>query len=172
MTNPYAPPRAAVLDIPDPHASAAPADRGTRLGATILDGLIFGMMVYAPILIAAIIGGAVRSATGDGDAGAIAGVILVVCAALALVGFIVWCWLTIKYVKHNGQSIAKKLLAIKVVRADGSAVALGRVFWLRNFVNALISIIPFYGLLDALFIFGESRQCLHDKIADTVVVKA
>jgi len=157
-----------VLDIADPHASAVPADRGTRLGATILDGIIFAVMVYAPIMIAAIVGGVAGRATGGGNAGAI----LVACVVLALAGFIVWCWLTIKYVKINGQSIAKKLLAVKVVRTDGSPVSLGRVFWLRNVVNGLISIVPLYGLVDALFIFGESRQCLHDKLADTVVVKA
>ena len=168
MINPYAPPRAAVLDIADPHASAVPADRGTRLGATMLDGIIFAVMVYAPIMMAAMAEGAERSAAGRGTAGAI----LVVFIVLALVGFIAWCWLTIKYVKRNGQSIAKKLLAVKVVRTDGSAVSLGRVFWLRNIVNGLISIVPLYGFVDALFIFGESRQCLHDKLADTVVVKA
>jgi uncharacterized RDD family membrane protein YckC len=168
MTNPYAPPRAAVLDIADPHASAVPADRGTRLGATMLDGIIFALMVYAPIMMAAIAGGAAGRATGDGGVGAI----FVLCVVLAVVGFIAWCWLTIKYVKRNGQTIAKKLLAVKVVRSDGSAVSLGRVFWLRNIVNGLISIVPLYGLVDVLFIFGESRQCLHDKLADTVVVKA
>jgi uncharacterized RDD family membrane protein YckC len=168
MTNLYAPPRAAVLDIADPDASAVPADRGTRLGATMLDGIIFAVMVYAPFTMAAMAGGAAGGVAGRGTARAI----LVVCVVVALVGFIAWCWLTIKYVKRNGQSIAKKLLAVKVVRTDGSAVSLGRVFWLRNIVNGLISIVPLYGLVDALFIFGESRQCLHDKLADTVVVKA
>jgi len=64
------------------------------------------------------------------------------------------------------------MLGIKVVRSDGTSIPLGRIFWLRNFLNALISIVPFYGLIDALFIFGESRQCLHDKLADTIVVRA
>ena len=74
--------------------------------------------------------------------------------------------------KANGQSIGKKLLGIKVVRTDGSPASLGRLIWLRNVVNGLIGIIPLYGIIDALFIFGESRQCLHDKIADTIVIKA
>ena len=54
--------------------------------------------------------------------------------------------------------------------------AAARIIWLRNVVIWLLSMIPFLGvvvgLLDALFIFGESRQCLHDKIADTIVIKA
>ena len=36
-----------------------------------------------------------------------------------------------------GQSIAKKMLGIKVVRTDGSPVSLGRLIWLRNVVNGL-----------------------------------
>jgi hypothetical protein len=58
------------------------------------------------------------------------------------------------------------------VRSDGSAVSLGRVFWLRNVLNGVISIIPLYAFVEVLFIFSESRQCLHDKMADTIVVKA
>jgi uncharacterized RDD family membrane protein YckC len=91
---------------------------------------------------------------------------------LMLVGLIVWASFTILYVRRNGQTIAKKFLGIKVVRSDGSPASLGRIFWLRNVVNALIGIVPLYGLIDHLFIFGESRQCLHDKIADTMVIKA
>ena len=94
---------------------------------------------------------------------------------ITLAGLIAWCWLTIKYVARNGQSIAKKLLHIKVVRRDGSRASVSRIFWLRNVVNTLIGMVPLLGILytivDALFIFAESRQCLHDKIADTIVVK-
>ena len=64
------------------------------------------------------------------------------------------------------------MLGIKVVRADGSKATLGRIFWLRNFVSALLNIVPFYWLIDCLLIFGDARQCVHDKIADTIVVRA
>ena len=167
MTNPYAPPQAAVRDIRDPLATAVPADRGTRLGAVLLDGLIFSAMVYLPLVLIVIAG-----AAGGDSTNQTAGAIAIASVLLALAGFIAWCWLTIRNVKRNGQSIAKKILGIKVVRTDGSAVSLGRVFWLRNLLNILISVIPLYGIVDALFIFGESRQCLHDKLADTRVVKA
>jgi uncharacterized RDD family membrane protein YckC len=166
MTNPYAPPQAAVLDIDDPRTPTALADRSTRLGALILDSIIFMAMVYLPLLLT--IGMAVVRRDGremDGGS-AMVGVVL------AGIGLIAWCWLTIVYVNRKGQSIAKKLVGIKVVRSDGSAAALGRIFWLRNIVNGLLGLIPLYALVDALFIFADSRQCLHDKIADTIVVKA
>jgi uncharacterized RDD family membrane protein YckC len=166
MTNPYAPPRAAVKDVRDPHATAVPADRGTRLGATMLDGVIFACLVYVPLFIAGFTAG-YASSTGQ-----TLGSYFAIGAVLTLAGFIVWAGFTIKYVRENGQSIAKRLLGIKVVRSDGSSISLGRIFWMRNFLNALISVIPLYGLVDALFIFGDSRQCLHDKLADTIVVKA
>jgi len=168
MANPYAPPRAVVRDIADPSALVTAADRGTRLGASILDGIIFGAMVYVPMMFGAIVSGATAAATGASDPNPMAAVGV----GVAVIGFIVYCWLTIMYMQRNGQSIGKKLLGIKVVRTDGSPASLGRLIGLRNVVNGLISIVPLYGFVDALFIFGETRQCLHDRIADTVVLKA
>jgi uncharacterized RDD family membrane protein YckC len=159
MTNPYAPPTAIVQDVIDPAEPSVLAERGARLAAAILDSIIFAGMVYLPLLFAV---------TGGDEAGVVA----MIGVVLTLIGFGVWAWFTIGYMKRNGQSIAKNMLSIKVVRSDGSPASLGRLIWLRNVVNWLISIIPLYGLIDSLFIFGESRQCLHDKIADTIVVRA
>lgn len=169
MTNPYAPPQAMVQDLADPHATNVPADRGTRLAAAIIDGLIFGALVYLPLGMGVVMGAAAGTAT-DSDEAVGAGVIIGVLGAC--IGFIIWMSLTILFMRRNSQSIAKKILNIKVVRADGSPVSLSRLIWLRNVVNWLISVVPLYGLVDVLFIFGESRQCLHDKLADTIVVKA
>jgi uncharacterized RDD family membrane protein YckC len=169
--NPYAPPVAAVRDIPTHYAATELADLGPRLGAAFLDGIIFAGMVYVPMLIGAMLGGMTgAAASADRDAGV--GAAMLVGFGLAFIGFVVWAYLTVKYVNENGQSIAKKIVGIKVVRSDGSEATLSRIFWLRNVVNALIGIIPLYGLIDILFIFAESRQCLHDKLADTIVVKA
>jgi uncharacterized RDD family membrane protein YckC len=163
IINPYAPPRAVVRDIPDAIGATDPADRGTRLVAAILDSLIFGVAIFIPAVFAGI---------GAGATGGSEDIMTPIAGLLMLIGIVMWSWITIVYVKRNGQSIAKKIMGIKVVRTDGSAASLGRMFWLRNFVNGLLGIIPLYGLIEILFIFGESRQCLHDKIADTIVVKA
>lgn len=165
--NPYAPPQAAVGDIADPASGVIFADRATRLGAATLDGIIFSAMVYLPLFAGGLITG-LRGIAGRGHAGAS---ILGFGGLLALVGLIAWVWLTVIFVSRNGQSIAKKLLGIKVVRTDGSVASLGRIFWLRNFVNGLLAIIPFYALIDVLMIFNDTRQCLHDRIADTIVIK-
>jgi uncharacterized RDD family membrane protein YckC len=173
MSNPYAPPRAAVRDITTPDASLVYAERGTRLGAAILDGIILAVMVYVPLVVM-MVAGALSSAAPGAEFVESEGVppLLMAGFGLMIVGFAVWSWLTIKYVRLNGQTIAKKMLKIKVVRTDGSPASLGRIFWLRNFVNGALGIIPLYGLIEVLFIFGEAQQCLHDKIADTIVIKA
>jgi uncharacterized RDD family membrane protein YckC len=166
MSNLYASPQAGNLALLN--EDTLPAERGTRLVAALLDGLVIAVMVYAPAFAGALIAGASAPGVDGGpSAGALLGGV-----GLGVIGFAVWCAITVKYVKQNGQTIGKKLVAIKVVRSDGTAATLGRIFWLRNLVNGLICIAPFYALVDHLFIFGESRQCLHDKIADTIVVKA
>jgi uncharacterized RDD family membrane protein YckC len=168
MSNPYAPPQATVHDIVDSRETAAVADRGTRLGAVILDTIIAGVMFTIPMTIGFVVV-LPMARTGDQSARTAA---LWLAIGLGSIGFALWGWLTYKYVKANGQTIGKKLLGIKVVRRDGSPATVGRIFWLRNVVNGLLGIVPMYGLIDSLFIFAESRQCIHDKLADTIVVKA
>ncbi len=167
--NPYAAPKAAVADISSGGGGAAPADRIVRFAAYILDGVILGAIIYIPLLIGGGAGLITAAITGREPH---LGAAFAIWVLIMLLGCVAWVWVTIVLVARNGQTIAKKLLDIKVVRSDGSKASLGRIFWLRNFVNALLAIIPFYGLIDALLIFGDQRQCIHDKIADTIVVKA
>jgi uncharacterized RDD family membrane protein YckC len=172
MTNPYAPPQAAVDDIAEPQQFAVPADRGTRLGAAIIDSILFMAAVYVPLMVALISSAQGEVAPDDPAAAVPLASIALGSDVVGLVGLIVWSWFTLKFMARNSQSIAKKWLQIKVVRADGSRVTLGRLVWLRNVVIWILSFIPLFGIIDALFIFGEARQCLHDKIADTIVIKA
>lgn len=169
-TNPYAPPRGAVHDV-GIEDDLELAGRGARLGAFFLDGLIAALMIYVPALIVLIAVDGVDAALNP-TAETIDISVLGVAGLLCLCGFIGWAWITALLVARYGQTIGKRMVDIKVVRSDGSPASLGRIFWLRNVVNWLLGVIPLYGLVDLLFIFGVRRQCIHDLVADTVVIRA
>src|SRR5262245_16726285 len=164
MSNPYAPPAAVLEDIPVVTASPNLAERLTRFFSSLVDGIAFAVLVYVPLFFGIFAGrGSDDTAMGIGALG-------------AFLGFLVCLGLTIKFVYDNGQSIGKKLLGIKVVRVDGSRASAARIIFLRNGVVGLIGAIPYIGMIfsfvDALFIFSDDRRCLHDRIADTIVVQA
>jgi hypothetical protein len=54
----------------------------------------------------------------------------------------------------------------------GGNPGFNRVIVMRGIVNGILSNIPFYVLVDVLFIFGSEQRCLHDLIAKTKVVQA
>ncbi len=162
--NPYAPPRSLVRDA-EPEVLDL-ADRVQRLGAFVADAIAGFVMIYLPAL-------ALLFATGAlDDTAEIDGATLATAGLLCLIGFAAWAFITALLVARNGQTIGKRLLEIKVVRSDGSPASLGRIFWLRNVVSWLLGLIPFYSIIDPLFIFGVRRQCIHDLVADTIVVRA
>jgi len=171
-SNPYQPPKAAVSDVTAGTHSLA--GRGTRLIAVILDGLIFSMMVYAPLVVAGVFTAIAASIFRRQPL--VWTSALIVSSGVALIMFVAYFVITFVFVNRNGQTIAKKILGIKVVRKNGSKAGVGRIFWLRNVVNTLFAMVPLvgaiYALVDALMIFGDPRQCLHDKIADTIVIRA
>src|SRR3954470_13853971 len=69
MTNPYAPPQALVQDVIDTTAGIQLADRSTRLGASVLDGLIFVLLVYVPLVVGALPGLLAARASGGHEVG-------------------------------------------------------------------------------------------------------
>jgi len=164
-SNPYAPPRGAVEDI-SAGEDLELAGRAVRLAAAIADGLIVCFMVYAPaVIVLAAMGGFSEPEVQD-DA------VWIATGTVFFAGAVAWAWITVLLVARHGQTMGKRLLEIRVVRSDGSKASLGRIFWLRNFVNGLLGIIPLYSIVDPLLIFGARRQCIHDLIADTIVVQA
>ena len=167
--NRYAPPRAAVRDYVASHAEDEPAGRGTRLAAAFLDGVIVAAMVYLPLLPPPASAGSRR-------------VRPTMAAARVRWRSSVPCWhssvcrlgLADDQVRHEQWPIDREEAPRHQGRAQPTAhrSSLGRLFWLRNVVNGVAQHHPALRADRLLFIFGESRQCLHDKIADTIVVKA
>jgi uncharacterized RDD family membrane protein YckC len=163
--NRFAPPVAHVEDVVVSGAGEL-AGRWTRLGAAFIDGLlallIFWIIsLFTPFSI-------FRPELRGG--------MMTVLIQNTLIGFVIFLLLHGYLLQTRGQTIGKMLLHVRIVRTDGSKATLVRLAGLRYFANSVIALIPvvgwLYGLVDALMIFRDSRKCLHDNIADTIVVKA
>ena len=163
--NPYAAPVAAVADQAPP--ALVLADRGTRLAAYLLDGLI-GLVAFVPFVLVLPFVSTIGERNYDVAFGIAAGL----CFFL-LLGLTVWNCILLS---RGGQTLAKRLLGIRIVRRDGSHCGLLRIIFARYLPVVVLGAVPFFGslvtLADALLIFRDSCRCLHDEIADTIVVKA
>jgi uncharacterized RDD family membrane protein YckC len=165
--NPYAAPAARVQDFDD-GAELELADRGLRLGAYLLDGLVVG----APIMLLAF--GAALFAPRGGDE---PNPLMLGGLGLLMFAFIIGVLaVNLVWLHRYGQTIAKRWLKIRIVRTDGSHCSLLRIIFARVVPISLLGAIPLLGwiftLVDALLIFREDHRCLHDHFADTIVVKA
>ncbi len=168
--NPYRAPDSNIT--PTGYATATDfAGRGTRLAAVILDGLIqLAFMLPGVLVITLGMEGAGSASANPLEMVAGLGGILLVA------GLLVWGVVTFRLVADNGWTLGKRICGIRVVRSDGSPASVGRIFFLRNVIVVLLSMVPIVGLFvsigDPLMIFGERRQCLHDRFGDTIVVQA
>lgn len=136
------------------------ASYGSRVGATLIDGLL----VAAIVVVAGVIAGAA-------GAGASATSWLIIGGALLsslLYAPILMC----RSGAHNGQTLGKQALSIRAVRHDAQPITASTAL-LREFVGkGLLGLIPFFTLVDYLFPLGDARrQAIHDKLADTFVVR-
>jgi uncharacterized RDD family membrane protein YckC len=154
----YAPPTATVGDIaPQAPGVGRLAGRLARLAAVIIDSLLF--------LPAGIVVGIMDSSGGS-----------TIAVLFAVLWFVAIAALQIYMLVTRSQTVGKRAMKVRIVRADGSRITFGRIFGQRYLVPALISAIPIvgsiFGLVDSLFIFRQDRRCIHDLIADSIVVEA
>ena len=164
-TNRFAPPTARVEDVSTEAFELG--GRGARLGAVLIDGLIQGGVYYALAFTA--FSALIPSATSGGG---VMGMLALQMGSSMVLFLLLQGWL----LATQGQTIGKKLVGLRIVRTDGERVSIGRMLGLRYFIGWFIVMVPFIGalfaLLDSLLIFRESHKCLHDNIADTIVIKA
>jgi uncharacterized RDD family membrane protein YckC len=153
--NPYAAPNAELEGGAVAAQQQQLADRGTRLGAAMLDGLVAGVVPMIAVV-------ALRGLDGKPST-----------IALTIAGL--WWMAVIGYqmflLATRSQTMGKKWLGIKIVRADGGPVSATTLFIMRAVVGqGLLGMVPLYGLVDLLFIFRDDRRCVHDLVAGTKVV--
>ncbi len=163
--NRFTPPKADVADIPtDQDGRPVLATRGSRFGAALVDILI-EIAVYFMVMLP--LYGIEQFRHAGNHSEQLPGDIFYYALAYALEGWFLY---------RSSQSIGKIALGLRIVRLDGSRASFVRTFWLRTVAVGAVAFVPYVGLLfvfvDCLFIFGPSRRCLHDYLADTIVVTA
>lgn len=169
--NVYAPTEVHIEDVA-PAGQRPLATLGSRLAASFIDNLVLMVPLYAVVF--GVYGSLFQPFL---DAQARGGSYLfgfsLVTGALGAAFYAIINW---KLLNGGGQTVGKKLIGIRIVRSDGSPVGARHVLLRRYLPLAVVSQIPIVGMLlamvDSLFIFRASRKCLHDDIADTIVVKA
>jgi uncharacterized RDD family membrane protein YckC len=164
--NPYSAPKTDLSEQRAPD-EAELAGRGRRLGAAIIDTIIMVIVAVGPIIMLS--GGwtAYSLKAAEGSIGFI--------LMNAIVGLVIYLLINGYFLAKDGQSVGKKVLGIKIVRTDGSKADFARIVLRRLLPVQVVSNIPMIGpllaLVDVLLIFRASKKCVHDDIADTVVIR-
>lgn len=144
------------------------ASRGSRFGAALIDGLLLGGIGFVIFFFYFGSFSQIHQAAQSPS--------IILKLAFALFGVVLYFIINGKFLADNGQTLGKFFLSIKIVRSDGSKASLGHIMGRRYLPFVIIQNIPvvgiFLSLIDPLFIFRDTHQCLHDTIADTIVIEA
>jgi uncharacterized RDD family membrane protein YckC len=166
--NPYAPPTMAAGYVAPAKPQRRLADLMKRFLGALVDGLV-GFVFVIPGYGLMGVGGAFSENQNNPSP------LILVGALLLLVGAIALLVVQIYLLATRSQTIGKYVMKTQIVDyVTGQPATFVQCFVLRMLLNGLISGIPcvgaIYALVDILFIFGDEHRCLHDKIANTIVV--
>ncbi|MCL2161265.1 MAG: RDD family protein [Betaproteobacteria bacterium] len=183
--------KAAIEDI-----ASLLAERPIRLAASIIDGLVLGLVNFSIQYVPALFGARIF----NDIAWIIEHPFLFVILNLVY-GIVIFTIINFPLLCKNGQTVGKYACKIKIVRTDHSPADVDRIVFYRYlpiwiamsvlsiwmlsntpppdkpFIPTLTDFIPLFLALilmagNYLLIFRKSRKCLHDDIADTIVIKA
>ena len=146
---------------------------GSRVGATLLDVLV--LLVLAVVLIAP---GVVLTAVSEGGA---LGIVLLVVGVLAffVVSLLYASFFMQRDGEHNGQTLGKQWVGVRVIRVDGQPFGWGGALLRELAIKQLL-----FGMVGGLFLsiptvldwlwplWDDENRALHDMVASTRVVRA
>jgi uncharacterized RDD family membrane protein YckC len=161
-----------------PYGPGSLSDPGRRLLARVLDGLVF-IPVYllcigiAIALVAPHAGRIFPQDTVDPNATVpTPGFVWLYLAAAgaSLVGGVLFVLYETVFTVRYGRTLGKRWMGMRPLTLTGHPLGWGRAFG-RSMVQWFAGFLSWIGLLDPLWcLWDGDRQCLHDKIAGTLVV--
>lgn len=161
--NVYAPP---VADLDIPEGENVLAGRWARLGGALIDGIISSLFMFPLMYV-----------TGFWEDAMAGNVAVLDTILLGILGFILFVLLHGYLLAKQGQTIGKKLVRTRIVSVDSNEILpLWKVILVRYLPISVAANLPMIGqflvIIDALFIFGKNKRCIHDLIAGSKVIKA
>jgi uncharacterized RDD family membrane protein YckC len=158
--------------VSDPFAGAEPtippyASWGRRFAAVFVDGLLLALPFVLSVAVALAVAGVDAESDDENSIW-----------AAVLIGWLVWIiapfvYYTVLHGRPRGQTLGKRLLGIRVVGEDFQPIGYGRAFG-RVLISTILWIACYVpGILDALWpLWDQKNQSLHDKVANSIVVRA
>jgi uncharacterized RDD family membrane protein YckC len=154
-----------------------------RLLAYLLDAVVFGAVIMAialPVLLITFFSVLPELEVDqygqpvDVNPFALVGPLLLVELGLIVLALALGYVYYVEMMFRSGQTLGKKVLKIQVVPLD-PACSLNRTMAAKRYLGQHVagSVVPFYTYVDGLWQLWDKpfQQCLHDKFAQTVVVK-
>ncbi len=143
----------------------------SRVGASILDGLVGFAIGVVPLVVGAILAfqdletdPITDEVTGDVDP---LGIVILGLGVIAVIAFGIWN--VVFRQGHKGQTVGKSMLGIQVVKSDtGQFIGAGMAF-LRAILSSILGNACFLNYLWPLW--DKKHQTWHDMIVSSVVVK-
>jgi uncharacterized RDD family membrane protein YckC len=90
--------------------------------------------------------------------------IIALASAATVLGYFTW------FEAHGGRSLGKRVMDVRVVRVDGRPLT-----YRESLIRNLVKLVPPLLILDTLIMlvaFGDDKQRVSDKLAETAVVRA
>ena len=147
------------------------ASKTTRLMGRLIDSFAMTLVWILGFLVAAFVTPTIAPPPVPGEEPTVLYLTVLFSGLLLLpaVLLVAQCAMTAKY----GITIGKFCVNTKIVNKSGDPPGFLRGVVMRSWVNVLLGTIPFYGLVDAIWIFtNDHHRCVHDLLAGTSVIDA
>jgi uncharacterized RDD family membrane protein YckC len=153
---------------------------GDRLVARLLDGLILGAataVLVVPIFVIIFARMATLQANDQGritNPGSFLATILLTELGVFLLAIVATYVYEVEMMYRGGQTVGKRVMKIRVIPLRPGAPLTRAAAAKRWSISQLVgAVIPLFSWLDGLWQLWDKpfQQCLHDKVAGTVVVK-